>query len=345
MSQPVSERLSRPDSAERGAPETLAPLFAPGETPSLPAWTQRRAELLRRWQDLLGRPSFGEYDRAAEVVGAVDQPTWHGTLYRQPTGPDTRQLVLLMEPRQPALQPRPGAVVPFYHPDAMAGLDLSTGEPLTERPVTQFGRHLVEQGYVVVCPEAFPFNTVPEPAENAGFAWWQAAADHLRATQPQWAGIAKLAWDTSRAVDLLLAQPDVDASRIVAMGHSLGGKMAFYTAAFDERIAAIIGSDFGLGWSFTNWDAPWYLGERIAQPGFDLAHHQLLALLAPRAFLLLGGEADRPASWQYLQAAALVYRLHGRELALGFHHHGAGHAPTEESLRLAYAWLAEQFAR
>ncbi|NUP99726.1 MAG: acetylxylan esterase [Armatimonadetes bacterium] len=248
-----------------------------------------------------------------------------------------------MEPDASPRHPRPAAVVPFYHPDEMAGLRLESGQPLTERPVVQFGRHLVQQGYVVACPEAFPFNAVPEPEPNTGFAWWAAAAARLAADQPTWTGIGKLAHDTSRAVDLLLAQPDIDPGRVVAMGHSLGGKMAFYAGALDHRIAAVIGSDFGIGWDYTNWDAPWYLGERLRQPGFALAHHQLLALLAPRAFFLIVGDTDRAASWQYLQAAQQVYALYDRAEAVGLFAHGTGHAPTEESLRLAYGWLAEQF--
>ena len=127
------------------------------------------------------------------------------------------------------------------------------------------------------------------------------------------------------------------------MGHSLGGKMAFYAGVFDERVKAIVGSDFGLGKNFTNWDAPWYLGEQIHAKCFTLAHHQLLAIHAPKSFLLFGGEADRPASWQYIIEAQKVYALYGRTDAIGFFDHKAGHRPTEESLHIAYRWLAEQF--
>jgi hypothetical protein len=305
-------------------------------------WQAKRQELARRWAAVLGQPATTVFARTAEEVGRVRGPGWTGTLWRQPTGPETRQLVLVMEPEVPARIPRPVAVVPFYHPDAMAGLDLTTGQPLRERPVVQFGRHLVQQGYVVACPEAFPFNTVPEPESNVGFAWWDAAARELLAENPRWTGIAKLAADTSRALDLLLDLPQTDPERVLVMGHSLGGKTAFYAAAMDPRFKAMIGSDFGIGFSFTNWDAPWYLGTQIRQPHFTLGHHQLLALLAPRAFLLLGGEADRPASWQYLEEARQVYALYGREEDLGFLYHGAGHAPTEDALRQGYRWLAEQ---
>ena len=108
-------------------------------------------------------------------------------------------------------------------------------------------------------------------------------------------------------------------------------------------IKAIISSDFGIGWDFTNWDAPWYLGEQIHKPDFPLAHHQLLALHAPRSFLVIAGQADRPASWQYIQAAQEVHGLYGKKDAAGCFDHGTGHQPTEESIRLAYQWLAEQF--
>lgn len=340
---PLSHELSRPPYRDLGAKQRLRPLFRKGARPTLKLWRQARASLLKRWRALLGAPSFDDFDHTPEVVGQFRQPEYTGTIIRQPTGPRTRQLLLMMEPVKSPFSPRPGAVVPFYHPDSMAGFDLQKREPMGERPNVQFGRHLVQQGYVVVCTEAFPYNTVPEPQANEGFAWWRAGAMELLRENPGWTGIAKLAWDTSRAVDLLLSRPDMDTERIVAVGHSLGGKMAFYAGALDERIKAVIGSDFGLGWKFTNWDAPWYLGEAVNRRGFALAHHQLLALTAPRAFLLIGGEADRPESWQYIVEARKVYKLYKKTDAVGFFDHGSGHSPTEESLRKAYRWLAEQF--
>ncbi len=340
---PLSAQLSRPSIADLGEPQDLEPIFPSGVEATPGSWREQRVKLLERWRAVIGEPSFGEFDRAAEVVERFEAPFFRGTIYRQPTGPGHWQQVLLMEPLDPPIHPRPAAVVPFYHPELMAGFDLHTREPITERPNVHFGRHLVRQGYVVACMEAFPYNTVPEPAEDVGFAWWEAGTERLLTDNPRWTGIGKLVWDTSRAVDLLLAQPDTDPNRVLAIGHSLGGKMAFYTAAFDARITATISSDFGIGWSFTNWDAPWYFGEQIHASGFTLGGHHALALIAPRSFLLIAGEADRPESWQYLQQARQVYRLFGREDALGCFMHMTGHQPTEESIRAAYRWLAEQF--
>ncbi len=339
----ISETLSRPDIDDLGQPQDLEPILPDDREWTVEAWEEAREELLSRWQEVVGEPSFDDFERSAEVVEEFEASDFRGTIFSQTTGPDQRQKVLLMEPRDASLTPAPGAVVPFYHPDTMAGFDLEERAPITDRPNVQFGRHLVQQGYRVVCPEAFPYNTVPEPDSDAGHAWWRAAAEKLLADNPRWTGIGKLIHDTSRAVDLLLDQTEIDTERILAIGHSLGGKMAFYTAAFDPRITACIPSDFGIGMTFTNWADPWYFGEQIERPDFTLNGHQALALIAPRSFLLIAGQADRPASWQHIQQAQQVYRLYGREHAAGCFVHMTGHQPTEESIRTAYAWLDEQF--
>jgi len=337
-----SEKLSRPAYDDLGEDEGLTPILPEGAPPTLAAWEARRRELLERWNEVLGAPTPAEFDRTAELVESFDLPECRATTYLLPTGPETKQFVLLMAPLDADDRPRPAALVPFYNPDAMAGYDLATRE-LKERPTVHFGRHLVQQGYLVLCGQAFPYNTVPDPQSDAGFAWWHAGTDKVLAENPEWTGMGKLIWDTRLATDFLLEQPDVDPDRVVAIGHSLGGKMAFYNGCLDERIKAIIASDFGIGFGFTNWDAPWYLGDKVHDPGLGLAHHHLLALNAPRSFLIIAGQFDGPASWQYLNEVREIYKLFGREHALGIFDHASGHTPTEEAMRAAYTWLAEQF--
>lgn len=340
----LSAQLSAPGITDLGEPQPIEPIFPEGSEPSREEWEQTlRPALLERWRAVIGEPSFGEFEREVAILGQFEAPWARGTVYRQRTGPEQWQQVVLLDPVTMPISPRPAAVVPFYHPETMMAFDPAEGAVLTERPNVQFARHLAEQGYVVACMEAFPYNTVPEPEVSTGFRWWRAAAEKLLADNPRWTGIGKLVWDTSRAVDLLLAQPNVDHERVLAIGHSLGGKMAFYTTAFDERITACISSDFGIAWSFTNWETPWYFGEQVQREDFTLNGHHALALIAPRSFFLIAGEADRPESWQYIQEAQRVYRLYGSEHAAGCFMHMTGHQPTEESIRTAYAWLDEQF--
>ena len=94
-----------------------------------------------------------------------------------------------------------------------------------------------------------------------------------------------------------------------------GAKEALYLAAFDERVRATVSSEGGIGLADSNWDAPWYLGEAIRRPGFALEQAQVLALAAPRAFLLIGGDsADGDASWPSIDAVlpGLVAARRGR---------------------------------
>ncbi|MBT4136873.1 MAG: prolyl oligopeptidase family serine peptidase, partial [Candidatus Latescibacteria bacterium] len=340
----IIEKVAKPTYTHFGAPEPIAPIFPDNAPPTFEVWSSAQENLKKQWQEVLGTPSFSDYDHTAKPIHHFEQSTYLGTVLKQPTSPTTEQTILLMEPKKTLPSPTPGMVIPFYNPDRMVGLNIETQDPLTEEsPLIQFGRHLVEQGYIVVCTQAFPYNTVPEPTENAGFAWWQSGAEKLLQNNPNWTGMAKLTYDTSRALDLLLAQTNIDPERVGVMGHSLGGKMSFYAGCLDERFKAIVASDFGMGWSFTNWDAPWYLGDQITHPDFSLAHHQLLALSAPKPFFLFGGEADRPATWQYLEEARKVYTLYDKPNNIGFFDHASGHRPTEESLHIAYEWLAEQF--
>ena len=51
-------------------------------------------------------------------------------------------------------------------------------------------------------------------------------------------------WDLMRCVDLLLSRKEVDAARIGCAGNSLGGEMAMWLGAMDERISATLSAGF-----------------------------------------------------------------------------------------------------
>ena len=107
---------------------------------------------------------------------------------------------------------------------------------------------------------------------------------------------------------------------------------------------ATVASEAGLDFSFTNWHDPWFLGPAIRNPDFRLNHHQLLALTAPRSFLLLAGESGRHAadgdrSWPFIEAALKVYRLYGSPARLGIYNHGKGHTLPPQAFQRMAEWL------
>ncbi|MDB4638166.1 dienelactone hydrolase family protein, partial [bacterium] len=213
---------------------------------------------------------------------------------------------------------RPGIVA--LHPTTSETIEPIAGlsGPLDK----QSGIHLAEAGFVVLCPENFLW-------QNA--TGYKQAVSKFQARHPGSLGMSKMLWDAQRAVDILQSVAGVNDDQIGTFGHSLGAKEVLYLMAFDERIKAGVFSEGGIAFDSTNWDAPWYLGQGINNPGFSLNHHQLLALCAPRPLLLMGGEsgsgaADGDRSWPYVSEAQNVYELHRKKTSLALFNHRQGHA-------------------
>ena len=196
---------------------------------------------------------------------------------------------------------------------------------------------LAQAGLVTICPRCFLW----EPDAAGNVVDYNAQVARFRRRQPAARGMAKMLFDARRAVDVLTGIPDVDHRRLAAIGHSLGGKEALYLAALDERIVATAASEFGIGMTYSNWDAPWYLGPEIHEARFPRRHHELLGMIAPRAFLLVAGEsADGDRSWPYLAAAREIYDLYPGPARWGFLNHRTGHAPPAEVGRKMCQWVS-----
>ena len=300
-----------------------------------------------KWRLALGSPrsTFGQAG-AAELVESFDTPDFRAQLFRQRTGPEAWQRILLLKPLR--LEGRTaGVVVPFYDPDRMCGYDLQTKQRLgPERNTAFFGLHLVRQGYVVSAVEAYPFNlltTAEQKASKGGMGVWRDAAAKLARQEPGWTGMGKLTHDTLLAADLLAADAQVDSARLAVMGHSLGGKMAFYAGCLDPRFKAIVASDFGLAWDASNWGDAWYFGDKLKAMRADgLSQEQLLSVYAPPFFLIAGQYDSEATCGPLLDAARKTREITGRSGGIEIFDHHSGHQPTWPSLKAAYAWLARR---
>jgi pimeloyl-ACP methyl ester carboxylesterase len=145
-----------------------------------------------------------------------------------------------------------------------------------------------------------------------------------------------------------------------AVGHSLGGHNAIYTAAWDERITAVVSScgfDSYLDYYSERGDAVWRPGQgwtqerympaladyagRLREIPFDF--HELIGALAPRAFLAIAPRGDANFKWRsvdrVMAAARPVYALHGVPERIAVEHPECEHDFPPEMRERAYAWL------
>jgi hypothetical protein len=199
--------------------------------------------------------------------------------------------------------------------------------------------HLAGLGYVVICPRCFIY--------SSDFDGENPAAHHaeqlelMREVHPKWKGMARMIFDGKAAVDILIKYLDLHPKRVGAIGHSLGAKQVLYLMAFDDRITAGVFSDGGIGFSFSNWDAVWYLGPDIRKPELRFENHQVLAMIEPRSFLLVGGKYDNDGAWPFIEGAITLWDSHGQKENVGWLRHHAGHRWPREIREEAYKFLTD----
>ena len=295
-------------------------------------WISRRRELMAAWQSFLGPDLLAPANLTFETLKSENVKNVIRSLIRYECEPNLFVEAFLLRPDLPADGVRRPGLVALHH-TADATIDEIAGVSGPES--RQLGLKLAQRGFVVICPRCFLWQDAPSLAK---------AVETFRQRHPQSLGMRKMLFDAQRAVDILAALPDVDPQRIGAVGHSLGAKEAMYLAAFDDRIQAAVASEGGTALGSTNWDAPWYLGPQIHEASFVRNHHELLALIAPRAFLILGGEtgpgaADGDRSWPLVVAAMPVYQFYRTPPRLGLLNHGQGHTIPDPVFDRLANWL------
>lgn len=286
----------------------------------------------------MGYPEDGyAFAATVEPVKVYDYPEFSCEAYTQVNGPGTVQRVMMLVPKN-VQGKRPAVAVPFYFPEAMLGEEPETHEALPFYAGIEMMLHLVKRGYITISAEAYHLTYVPElKLERGDFKRWPESAAKLKAEHPHWTGIGKLVADTRLLIDMLCADSRVDDARIGIAGHSLGGKMAFYTGCLDNRIKAILASDFGMCWKQTNWDAEWYWGQAwidaFLKQGID--HSSLLINSGCKPLALIAGEADNENSLTLLRKAGYATD----DSRLCFINHATGHRPPQWALEKAYDFL------
>jgi dienelactone hydrolase len=296
------------------------------------AWLARREEIRRWWLDFLG-PAPAERGKEPPKLEVIDEDRPEGVirqLVRYEVEPGLSTEAYLLQPAK--VEGKIPGIVALH-----STVDHSIRQPagVEGAPEKAFGLRYARRGCIVFCPRNYLWPTTGKIAA-------QAEAEKFLGRAPKSKGMMKMLYDSLVATDILAALPEVDAQRLGAVGHSLGAKEVLYLAAFDDRIKCSVSSEGGIGTKFSNWDAPWYLGPAIKDASFaPHEHHELLALVAPRPFLLVGGEsADGDRGWPFIAAALPIYELFGKPARVGQFNHRKGHAVPPEALARMDEWLA-----
>ena len=163
-------------------------------------------------------------------------------------------------------------------------------------------------------------------------------------------------WGVSRLIDaleLVGEELPVDLDRLAISGCSFAGKMALFAGAFDERIALTIaqepGGGGGAAWRYSETldtvetlgrtDYHWFkedmrqFSDDVDKLPFD--HHELMALVAPRALLVFGNTDYKWLADESLyvsaRAAHEVWKTFGVGDRFGFSINGGhGHCQLPE---------------
>jgi len=202
----------------------------------------------------------------------------------------------------------------------------------------RYAKHLAERGYVALAPDYPSFGESQYDFKKSKFQ----------------SGSMKAIWNNMRAIDLLQSREEVDAKRIGVIGHSLGGHNAMFTAAFDERIQAIV-SNCGFtsfpkyyGGKLKGWTSDRYMPLIATKYDLDpkkvpFDFTEVVISFAPRAFLasapLHDDNFEVSGVRDVVAAAKPVYEKLGVAEKLQANYPDCAHDFPPEVRKVAYEFL------
>ncbi len=332
----------------------------PGATPvlataSLAEWETQRAE----YQHLLEAHVFGPYPEAlpsrvvAHRVVDASYADGRGTLEEYEieigTGEDVIEFTLAVafpngETPAPLLVGQTFCgnqmtfsstdLSPAYGPDTrdpcsgggmmMSGVQMVFGEYIGKSPLPR----ILDRGYAYA--NFYAGAVVPDAGEEG-----RAVLDRFPISTRGRASGAVAAWGAGygAALDVLEADPRIDAGRTAVYGHSRHAKSALVAGAYDARIDAVIAHQSGTGGaalnrlkvgesieritkSYPHWFDPAYA--KFDADGADttpMDQHMLLALNAPHPILLGNGRrdvwSDPNGTYRAAEGADAAYEVYG----------------------------------
>ncbi len=304
-------------------------------------WRYRKKEILKGMFEVMGEmpKESRRCDLDMKVLEETDAGSYIRRLISYQSEPGSYVPAYLCLPKR-SLKPGTqsyGALC--LHPtDHQNGHKVVMG--LGGREGRQYAHELAERGWITLSP-AYPLLANYHPdLKKLGYV----------------SGTMKAIWDNRRGLDLLQSLPNVHPDGFAAIGHSLGGHNAIFTAVLDGRIKVTVtscGFDSFLdykGGDIRGWTSmrymPRLLGYKLEEIPFDF--HELIASIAPRSIFVSAPKGDGNFRWQSVQrimdCARPVFELHDATQKMFSAHPDCGHDFPADMREKAYIFMKNQIS-
>ena len=200
---------------------------------------------------------------------------------------------------------------------------------------TAWENEVAKRGYAVLCHDTAPFaSRRVRIADTPEGIHWNHAKDVSEDETPEeinaynhWAGAHETIWakslcsagsswpalflsDDMRAVDVLCARPEVEATRIGCAGLSGGGCRTVYLAGIDERIQVGICAGMMTTWRdyalYKAWTHTWMVWTPVVAKYLD--YPEIMGLQLPKPMLVLSNNEDPLFTLTEMHRADVILR-------------------------------------
>jgi pimeloyl-ACP methyl ester carboxylesterase len=307
----------------------------PVKTPA--DWAIRRGHILAHLQEVMGPlPEKKPGETSLKVVSSRREPRYLLQKVSIASEPGDRVPAWLLIPHSVAASKHGAPGMLCLHQTVAIGKDEPAG--LGTNPDLDYARELAERGYVTIAPDYPNFGEYKLDVYAKGYA----------------SASMKAIWNNMRAVDVLQGLDQVDPERIGAIGHSLGGHNAIFTALFDPRIKVVVSScgfnafPYYFKGNISGWSHKGYMPRLKDRYGLDLKRvpfdwPELIGALAPRPFFTNSPLHDDNFEVEgvrvCLAAARPIYQLLGARDRIVAVHLDAAHSFPASSREAAYAFV------